>query len=303
LRANNRLPNTSEEALAVYGRAFLATFPISDIEFSVGAPVDIADAEDWNATLDIVRDLRDTEDPDPEVYYYGMVQPAATLREFCGNACTAGVGFVPNGRPGQNAGARVAVGLAYADVGSAFTMLHEVAHNHGRGHSPCIQGGTISGVDGEYPYAGGNIGVYAYDSLGDDLIAPDGATDLMGYCRNQWLSDYTYSGLLDTVLAVNQVQASVLVAPERIGAWRVMLLDAVRGARWGRRIAGPRVASGAEEDGLVLDTSGAPLTTVSVYRTEVGDLDAFSIQVPEPRPGWHSIQVSGSPPLAYPAAP
>jgi hypothetical protein len=294
------VPDTSQETLdAIYGRNFLATFPISNIEFSVGEPVDIADPQDWNTTLDTVRALRQQEQPAAEVYYYGMLQPSQTLREFCGNGCTAGVGFVPGGRP--NPGTRAAVGLAYGNVSSAFTMLHEVAHNHGRNHAPCVQGGTISGVDANYPYEGGLIGVYGYDSRDDGLIAPGEATDLMGYCNNQWLSDYTYVGLVNTVLTVNQVQASIIVSPERLGSWRVMLIDAQRGARWGRRVAGPVEASGTEESALVLDASGGVIEPVSVYRTEVSDIGAFSIQVPEPEPGWHSIQVAGAPALAYPA--
>lgn len=300
LRSNGRLPDTSDEGLETYGRAFLATFPIASVDFTVGEPVDIADPEDWNTTLDIVRALRASEAPDPEVYYYGMLRPSDTLRQFCGGGCTAGVGYVPNGRF-SNPAVRAAVGLAFGNDDSAFTMLHEVAHNHGRGHSPCVQGGTITGVDQNYPHAGGVIGVYGYDPLGGELIAPGEATDLMGYCGNQWLSDYTYAGLIDTVMAVNQVQASVLVDPERVGAWRVMLVDSARGARWGRRITGPAVASGTEEAALVLDDSGTLLASVSVYRTEVADIEAFSIQVPEPQPGWHSIQVSGAPPLPYPA--
>jgi hypothetical protein len=293
------LPDTSQQTLdAVYGPGFLATFPVSSIEFSVGEPVDIANPQDWNTTLDTVRNLRATQQPDPEVYYYGMLQPSQNLGEFCGNGCTAGVGYVPGGRP--NPATRAAVGLAYGNNGSLFTMLHEVAHNHGRNHSPCVQGGTISGVDQNYPHEGGVIGVFGYDQREDELIAPDSASDLMGYCRNQWLSDYTYTGLVNTVLAVNQAQASV-IAPERLASWRVMLIDAGLSPRWGHRIPGPVEAFGTEEIAQVLDASGAVLEPVSVYRTEVSDIGAFSIQVPEPEPGWHSIQIAGAPALAYPA--
>jgi hypothetical protein len=120
----------------------------------------------------------------------------------------------------------------------------------------------------------------------------------MGYCRNQWLSDYTYTGLLNTVLAVNRVQASVL-GNEPVGTWRVLLVDADRGARWGRPIATPDVAAGLEEPALVLDASGAPIQTISVFRTNLSELAASSIQVPEPQPGWASVQVSGAPPIAF----
>ncbi len=296
LRSNGLLPDTSEQALSRYRSAFLDTYPISSVNFTVGQPVDIQDPEDWNNTLDTVRALRQQQAPAANVYYYGMIRPTQTLRQFCGNGCTAGVGFVPGGR--LNPATRAAVGLAYADNTSAFTMLHEVAHNHGRQHAPCVQGGTIAGVDPNFPQADGSTGVYGYDALGDNLLSPDDYTDLMGYCRNQWLSAYTYAGLLNTVLAVNRVQASV-IGDEPVGTWRVLLVDPARGARWGRPIATPDVAMGTEEPALVLDSSGAPIQTISVYRTNLSELAASSIQVPEPQPGWVSVQVSGAPPIEF----
>ncbi|MEY2931646.1 MAG: hypothetical protein RL033_2395 [Pseudomonadota bacterium] len=294
LRSNGLLPDLTEQALALYRSAFLDTYPISSVNLTVGQPVDIADAEDWNNTLDTVRALRQQQAPAANVYYYGMIRPTDTLRQFCGNGCTAGVGFVPGGR--LNPATRAAVGLAYADNTSAFTMLHEVAHNHGRQHAPCVQGGTIAGVDPNFPQANGSTGVYGYDALGDNMLTPD-FTDLMGYCRNQWLSAYTYTGLLNTVLAVNRVQASVL-GPEPVAPWRVLLVDSARGARWGRPISTPDVAVGIEEPALVVDATGA-IQTISVFRTNLSELEASSIQVPEPQPGWLSVEVSGAPPIAF----
>jgi hypothetical protein len=209
----------------------------------------------------------------------------------------AGVGFVPNGgRAAQRAAARVAVGVAYSDNTSAFTMLHEVGHNHGRGHSPCVpRGGQITGVDGNYPHEGGVVGVVGYSAGTDDLL-PTTNTDLMGYCGNQWLSDYTYNGLLTTVLSLNQAQTSEVISPERLGSWRVLLWDADRGARWGIALDG--AASGTLESAVVLDAAGQAIGSVSAYRTEVADL-GYSIQVPQPQPGWHAIEVAGAAPLAY----
>jgi hypothetical protein len=121
----------------------------------------------------------------------------------------------------------------------------------------------------------------------------------MGYCRNQWFSDYTYNGLLSTVRQVNQTQASEVVSSERIGAWRVALFDAQRGGRWGIPIAGPAVAVGEEEPARVLDASGAVIQSVSVYRTLVSEVGGYSVQVPEPEPGWNAIAVTGAAPLVY----
>jgi hypothetical protein len=298
LRANDRVPDTSEQGLEILRQAFLAAYPISSLELTVGEPFDIADPQDWGGNLDRVRALRQSEGPDSDVYYYGMLRPTQTFAEFCGRACTAGIGYVPQGR--VNPQLRVAMGAAYSDVNSAFTMLHEIGHTHGRAHAPCVpQGLSIADVDQQFPYEGGVIGVYGYSADTDVILAPDDATDVMGYCRQQWLSDYTYNGLLATVRQVNQTQASEVVSPERVGAWRVALLDVLRGTRWGVPIPGPAAAVGVEEPASVLDASGAVLQSVSVYRTQVSEIGGYSVQVPEPQPGWHAIAISGAAPLVY----
>jgi hypothetical protein len=193
------------------------------------------------------------------------------------------------------------MGLAYGDVDAAFTMLHEVAHNHGRNHAPCSPGGIVV-VDPGFPQADGSTGSFGYDALGDQLIPPN-TTDIMGYCPNQWLSAYTYGGLLDAVLTVNRVQASVVVDPARLGAWRVLLVDAQRGPRWGVPLPPGSEASGTTEPALVFDASGVLLETVNVYRTELSDMAAASLEVPAPKPGWRSIQVAGAPPIDFASAP
>ena len=80
-------------------------------------------------------------------------------------------------------------------------------------------------------------------------------------------------------------------------------MDGARGARWGKSMTSPAPAFGEEEPALVLDAAGAEIETVSVYRTQVSDLEASSIQVPEPQPGWDSIQVVGAPPITFRHAP
>jgi len=300
LRANGLLPDVSDETLDLYRIAFLDTYPISSVEFTVGEPVDVQDAEDWSNNLDQLRALRQQEQPPADVYYYGLIRPAENVGDFCGGGCVAGVGYVPpanrlNGAP------RASMGLAYGDVNAAFTMLHEVAHNHGRNHAPCSPGG-IQGVDPNFPQPDGSTGVVGYDALGDQLLPPNN-TDIMGYCPNQWFSAYTYGGLLDAVMNVNQVQASVVVDPARVGAWRVLLVDAQRGPRWGIPMPAGSEAGGAEEPAFVFDASGNLLETVTVYRTNLSDTDAASLEVPAPKSGWRSIQVAGAAPIQFASAP
>ncbi|MBA3346778.1 MAG: hypothetical protein H0T44_15995, partial [Gemmatimonadales bacterium] len=72
-------------------------------------------------------------------------------------------------------------------------MAHELGHNWDREHSPC---GNPGGVDSRYPYPGGLIGVYGLDVPSEELKAPS-VPDIMGYCRDPWISDYTYRAVLD----------------------------------------------------------------------------------------------------------
>jgi hypothetical protein len=195
------------------------------------------------------------------------------------------------------------MGLAYADLSSAFIMLHEVGHNHGRQHAPCVpQGAGINGVDPNYPDDDGGIGGFGYNALGDQLIGPE-FTDVMGYCNNQWLSAYTYNALMNTIVNLNQAQASVIVDPARVGSWEVLLSDETHGLRWGVPIRGPAVAMGEEEPAQILDAAGVAVQTVNVYRTRLSDLGGSSIEVPPREPGWAAIQLSGSAPVAFPSSP
>ncbi|HTV19898.1 MAG TPA: hypothetical protein VMG12_14535, partial [Polyangiaceae bacterium] len=144
----------------------------------------------------------------------------------------------------------------------------------------------------------GTTGVYGYDSLGDQLLPPN-TTDLMGYCDNKWLSAYTYGGLLQNVLAVGRFQPFESVDAERIAAWRVLLVDGAFGARWGIPSDQPYAANGVEEKAEIRDAAGTLIEEVSVYRRTLSDMDAYSLEVPEPKPGWFSIRVSGAAPLEF----
>ncbi len=301
LRANGRVPPTDEAALQPYIDGFLASYPVNGIEISVGEPVEAPNDQDWNGMLDSVANARFQEDPGADVYYYGMLQPTETFQEYCGRGCVAGVGFVPQGQFGAEQ-ARAALGLAYGNEASVLTMLHEVGHNHGRAHAPCSPGG-IDGVDGNYPHAGGSVGVFGYDRRTDTITTPNNNTDIMGYCDNQWFSDYTYNGIMDEVLSLSQLQFTASVPDERIGTWHVLLVDPTFGARWGLPLDGPAVATGSPEQADVLDVLGNLVEQVTVYRTEVAHIDGYSIQVPEPQPGWHSIQIAGVPVIELQSSP
>jgi hypothetical protein len=154
-----------------------------------------------------------------------------------------------------------------------------------------VQGGSISGVDANFPNSNGATGVYGWDMRTQKLLAPD-RTDIMGYCNNKWISDYTYDGLLNRVAQVNGA-TNVIVAEGSLRPWRVLLLDS-RGTRWGIPIDEPSLPTGEAEPAEVIDASGLVIDTVDVYRTQVSDIEAFSVQVPAPEVGWAAIRVDGA---------
>ena len=105
-------------------------------------------------------------------------------------------------------------GRSSVSTGNPVIMAHEFGHNMSLGHAPChVEGDPL------YPYAGGVIGAWGYDSQGDTLISPQ-VPDLMGYCSPNWVSDYHFSKALRHRLEDE--------SPHRLQPTRVLLL-------WGGR--------------------------------------------------------------------
>jgi len=299
LQANNKVPDTSDTALTIYKQQMMAMYPIDSITFTVAPPLTISYPVDWEGTLDQLRAKRKTDAPAADVYYYGMLKPVDSFNTFCGGACTTGIGFVGDANSGSY---RAAMGVGYADRVSAQTMAHEVGHNHGRNHAPCVpNGGSISGVDPKYPFSDGRTGIIGYDSRTNALLSEKG-TDLMGYCNNVWLSEYTYGGLTDRVALVNGNKALAL-DPSVLQTFRVLLVGGTRGARWGVPITTPSLAEGTPVTAHVYDDAGNWLEDVTVYRTEMSDSGSASIMVPVPQPGWGGIEVAGAATGVVPFAP
>ena len=296
--ANGSAPDTSDASLDVYRQQFLAMYPITAVDMSFGDQITTAFPIDWNNVLDQVRAKRAADAPAADVYYFGLLKPAATFAAFCGNSCTSGIGFVDTGA--NTPTLRAAVGIGFGDRPSAETMTHEVGHNHGRNHAPCVPaGGSITGVDAKYPYAKGIIGVWGYDPRKTTLLDPTKNTDIMGYCNNKWVSDYTYEALVNRIATVNAAQ-DVVFNTLALATWRVLLLDS-RGPRWGLPISKPSLPEGTPVLVRILGDTGIPITEVEAYRTEVSDDVSAMLMVPEPEPGWAFVEVPGFAPLAFAA--
>ena len=121
-----------------------------------------------------------------------------------------------------------------------LVFSHELGHNLGRPHTPCDEPVTDPGtVDPEYPWPDGRIGVWGHDfgDSGDEaggngpgfghLFNPDGYRDLMSYCYPQWISDYSFTKMLEFRLAGADGagnSASARAADRRTGRGDMLLL-------------------------------------------------------------------------------
>ncbi len=295
---SGRLPDTSEEQLNLFRDSLMALYPIEDVEISVRQPVGTnltLGNSGWGDLLDALRVVRSEDGAAEDAYYYGLVSPAQTFTTFCRGSCTAGVSYqAPTGRPGQ----RVGVGVGFPGVVAADTLSHELGHQHGRGHAPCL---TRDGVDAAYPYPGGGIGVWGFDRRKGMLISPTGRSDIMGYCKTPWISDYTFQALLERSAQVNLKRQALRLEPEP-RAVRALLVDGAGRARWGLpSVETWSLPPGDPEPAIVRDATGVVVATIDVYRLPLADADGATVLVPASRPGWHTIEVAGSAPMPFAA--
>jgi len=145
------------------------TSSISALQSSDANRAWIALLSEMNALQAIERTVGRNE------YFYGVVKVDYT-------SGIAGYGYVPG---------RAAVGWDYLPSGDGVAA-HEWGHNFGRRHAPC---GNVAGADLSFPTPGGFIGNWGWNPATNLLVSPN-ATDLMGYCGNQWISAHNWSASL-----------------------------------------------------------------------------------------------------------
>jgi hypothetical protein len=221
----------------------------------------------WTAILAEIKALQQAENS--ARYYYGVVRVTY-------NSGIAGIAYVPG---------KTGLGWDVVPGSGSRIMAHEMGHNFGRLHAPC---GGPSGVDGSYPsvgsYSGGHIGAIGWDPV-EGLKASEQYTDIMGYCGSQWISDYTYVGMLNGILSQgpslpsvsNQEQPALLI--------------------WGRIVNGepelepafeisarPSLPSAGPHRIIATDANGEELFAVSFAGERVADIpdhvETFAFTVP-----------------------
>lgn len=178
--------------------------PVNDIVSDVRAPftssatvLQSGDGNNaWTTVLSEMNALRTADAAPSTTHYFGVVKVSY-------NSGVAGYGYVPG---------RAAVGWDYLPSGDDVAV-HELGHNFGRPHTNC---GGPANPDLSYPYAGGTIGVYGWNPSTGALIPPT-YTDVMGYCSNQWTSDWTWTKVMNYRATSGSVAAAMVVNARQDG--------------------------------------------------------------------------------------
>lgn len=128
-------------------------------------------------------------------HYYGMVDDAGVWMR----GCSVVPSFVASGPTGLSSNfSPWYTEPRYGDWYGA----HEMSHSYGRRHVACS--GNELNPDLVYPHPNGRISpalfgnsaIYGFDSKTKAIYDPSW-TDVMTYCPNEWISDYTYEALMD----------------------------------------------------------------------------------------------------------
>lgn len=177
-----RVPELSAGRVAEMLGLARALWPLGTVDFDIRAPfvsavasLQSSDADgSWSTVLSELRALRVLDGAPAGMHYYGVVSPSYTTGVF-------GLGLV---------GSPTSVGWDRDDAAQVAT--HEWGHNFGRTHSPC---GDPPGIDAFYPSVGGATASVGWDLRSNRIVSPL-TPDIMGYCGNAWVSEYSYTRAL-----------------------------------------------------------------------------------------------------------
>ncbi len=273
---SGRLPPLDDASIAAHRSAFKAMYPVADVEVSVHAPVDtsitIQSSSSWGQWLDELAGVRQADAPAANVYYYGLAAPATSFGGFCNGGCIVGLGNVPSA---NNPFLFASVGVSFPGNLLSDTALHEVGHTMGRQHVDC---GGPAGIDPNFPYPGGSIGVWGYDAVKDKLKDPSVFTDIMGYCNSQWMSDYETKAIFERIANVNDGATPLIIGPPQ--TYRVGLVDAAGNIEWRRFATLALPPDGGSARVSLRDRSGAELGSASGHYFPYDHMPGGTLYVP-----------------------
>jgi hypothetical protein len=292
---SQRLPDTSEAQLEVFKKTLMGLYPASSVTVTVREPFAwstaiAANGQGWDTVLNAMVSLRRRDRVADDVYYYGVFSPQSNFESFCRRGCVTGLsGLVDNA---GDSFLRASVGLGFTGAESAGTMAHELGHAHGREHAPC---GGAGGPDRQFPYRGGTIGTWGYNIVTKQYVSPTIGTDMMGYCDNAWVSDYTYVALFNRVLAVSGgAQATQAFAPASGGggsAFRIVSFDGDGVATSSESLSLSTTPKGTESEVEYLGDAGRVVARAKGHVYKYDHLPGGMVVMPEQTSAYSQLRV------------
>jgi len=149
---------------------------------------DVDDLNSWLALIKLLRIIFTGEDS--RTVYYGMVDDGGGFMRGKALGIPGTIAAGPTGTDNW--------GWDYDGSYGDWYGGHEIAHTRNRYHAEyCGAGGGVA-----YPYPSGKIGgpssdpdkFYGFD-VNDRTVYGPNWRDVMTYCANQWVSDFTYEGI------------------------------------------------------------------------------------------------------------
>ena len=265
---SNRLPDMGEKQIALYRSLFERVYPAIKVNITIHDPIDAPARGSFSAYNDALLDLRSREDLPGRVYVHGLVSPADSFDAFCRGGCTTGLGYVVD--EDSDGSTRVSSGVGFTGIDSGWTMIHEVGHQHGREHAPC----GVSGADRAFPQRDGTIGLWGYDRSTPTMLNVT-SHDFMSYCEDEWVSQYTWAGLLTRIQRVGApVQARAVGGEVPKTRTRLVHREHGRVTFVGEPFDFRIPARGVRED-VTLELAGGSRTVrpIAVLRTGEGDVE------------------------------
>lgn len=294
---SGRTPDVSAGQLELYRETLLRLYPTSEVEMSTRKvyawDTTVAqNGQGWGNVLQAMYDLRRSDRVDDDVYYYGVFSPATSMAAFCQQGCVAGLSTVPDE---DTAMLRASIGLGFKGQDAADTMAHELGHAHGREHSPC---GGADNTDPRYPYDDAEIGVWGYDLSAKTLISPTKGRDVMAYCPNIWISDYTYRKLFEriTTVASQKKVVNPAASTDEGSSWQMATVGVDGSLSWtgGKVDYTSSLKGGSRVSARFLAESGAVIGTRDARFYKFDHIAGGILFVPrEASLAWKSIKVDG----------
>lgn len=325
---DGRTPDVSPAAIERYRKMMFAMYPASAVTLDVRANWPYAgdlgsQGMGFGELVQSLIELRANEVESQEIYYYGVVNPAATIVDYCSQGCVAGL-TISSTENSEDPIMRVSAGLGFP--GQETTMAHEIGHAHGRLHAPCTQVGQMASIDTDFPATkpyengnddtelGGGIGVWGYNIVSKSLFDPVRSKDVMGYCQHNWsvwISDYTYSALYKRMIKIGgrpiagpsstRPATPPVTAPSALLAansprpttYRFIGVDGAGKLSWGRTVTRTAPTSLPSHRVTFKTADGATDSEVQGHYYPYSDMPGGVVLVPEPEARVQTIAVEG----------